>query len=71
MLLPFLVFWILIIFTRGELGVKGVAISIGVWLGLLIGFMCVGISSYVFVAAQALLDVVLILAIFSGDITIR
>jgi hypothetical protein len=70
-LIPFLVFWVLIFLAREELGIKGVAMAVTVWLGLLIGFMLAGISPFVFVAAQAALDVVLILKVFGGDIAIR
>ena len=38
---------------------------------LLAGFMLSGLSPYYFVAAQSLLDIVLILLVFGGDITIR
>jgi hypothetical protein len=71
MIIPFLVFWVLLFVGRQELQIKGIAICIAVWLGLLIGFMAIGISPYIFVAAQAFMDVVLILFVFGGDIQIR
>lgn len=71
MAIPFLVFWVLVYLGRGELGRRGVVLSILIWLGLLIGFMYAGFSPYLFVIAQALLDIVLILVVFGGDIQIR
>ena len=69
--LPFVIFWVIIFLARGELGWRGVATCIGIWLALLIAFMYAGISPYLFVAAQALLDCILIMVIFKGDIRIR
>jgi len=46
-------------------------ILVGVWVALLAGLRWSGLPSYSFVAAQALLDVILILVIFKGDIRIR
>lgn len=71
MALPFLIFWAIVIFARRQLRWRGIFICIGIWMGLLIGFMHAGISSYIFVAAQALLDCILILILFGGDIRIR
>ena len=71
MLLPFLIFWILVFVSRQELGWRWALIIVAIWLGLLLGFMYSGTSAYVFVAAQALLDCILILVIFKGDIPIR
>jgi len=69
--LPFIAFWVLLFLGKGELGCKGVVVSVAIWFGLLLGFVFLEISPYFFVAAQALLDVVLILVIFGGDIRIR
>lgn len=71
MAIPFVLFWVLVILARDELGTKGVLIAIGLWLILLIGFMTAGLSPYLFVTAQALLDIGLILVAFGGDIRIR
>jgi hypothetical protein len=71
MVIPFAFFWALIFIGRSELGFKGVAFFIALWLCLLIGFMMLHLPSYCFVAAQALMDVVLIIIIFGGDIRIR
>jgi hypothetical protein len=71
MLVPFVLFWLLIYLGREDLGLKGVIWSVGTWTVLLAGFVIFSGSPYLFVAAQALLDVVLILVIFGGDVRIR
>jgi hypothetical protein len=69
--LPFVVFWALIFVGRSELGFKGITFCIVIWVGLLLGFTKLSLPSGYFVAAQALIDVILILVIFGGDIHIR
>ena len=69
--IPFLVFWILILLGRSDLGIKGVLSCIAIWVALLAGFMYFEISPYYFVVPQAVLDIVLILSIFGGDIRLR
>ncbi len=69
--LPFWIFWILVFLARGELGLKGIALAVAVWGALLAGSLYTDMPAYVFVAAQALLDVVLILVIFGRDVRIR
>jgi hypothetical protein len=71
MVIPFAAFWVLIFIGRSELGFKGVAFFIALWLCLLIGFMMLHLPSYCFVAVQALMDAVLIIIILGGDIRIR
>jgi len=71
MLIPFILFWVLIFLGREDLGLKGGLIAVAIWAALLIGFFALSISPYFFVSAQAILDVVLILIIFGGDIKIR
>ena len=66
---PFVVFWVLMHLGREELGLKGIIISILIWLGLLVGFSSLGLP-YVFVSAQALLDVVLLFIIFGRNMNI-
>ena len=68
-LTPLIAFWVLIYLGREELGLKGMIISILIWLGLLIGSSFLGMP-YVFVSAEALMDVVLMLIIFGGNINI-
>ena len=71
MLIPFILFLILLYIGREELGFKGIAISIFIWLLLLAGsFFAKETFLYYLVAANALLDIVLLLIIFGGDIDI-
>ena len=68
-LTPFIGFWVLMHLGREELGIKGIIISILIWLGLLLGLSFLGLP-YLFVSAQALLDVVLLFIIFGGNMNI-
>jgi hypothetical protein len=71
MLIPLVMFWFLIYFGREELGLKGIIISIVIWLGLFLGnCLAPGIPSYFLTAGNVLLDIVLLLIIFGGDINI-
>ena len=69
--LPFIVLWVLLFLGRSQLGRKGVLVSIAIWVGLLLGFKVLNISPYLFVGAQSLVDVILILVLFGADIRIR
>ena len=70
MMTPLIVFWVLMVLGREELGWKGVVLSILIWLGMLLGCLLSGLPPHFFVAVQALLDIVLLLIIFGGDINI-
>ena len=69
-LTPFFVFWVLMYLGREELGLKGTIVSILIWLGILLGYSSFG-PTYVFIGAQALLDIVLAFIIFGGSINKR
>jgi len=71
MVIPFATFWVLIFIGKSELGFKGVVFCVLLWLGLLIGCTMLSLPSYWFIAAQALIDIILIIVIFGGDIRIR
>ena len=74
MIVPFLIFWLLIFFGRDELGFRGILIAVGVWVVLLIAFFGLAafhVSPLFVVVPQSLLDIVLILKIFGGDIRIK
>ena len=71
MWLPFLIFWIILILARRQLGWRRSGIAVAVWLVLLIACSFTSVPQYLFVACQAILDVVLILAVFGGDIRIN
>ena len=69
--MPFYIFWLLLCLCRGELGWKGIAVCVAIWVALLAGCLQPGWPPYLFVAAQAILDAVLILILLGGDIRIR
>ncbi len=71
MFLPFVAFWILVFIGRSKLGFKGITFCIVLWVGLLLGFMKPSLPSYWFVGAQSLIDAIIIIVIFGGDIRIR
>ena len=71
MIAPFFLFWILIAVCFRDLGRRSACVFILLWFALFVGFQYLGISPYWFVAAQALIDIILILRIFGGDIRIR
>ena len=71
MALPFILFVLLIFIARSELGTKWTLITIAIWASLYVGSICLAVSPYIFVVAQSLLDIILILVIFGGDIRIR
>jgi hypothetical protein len=64
-------FWILLAtgWWRGELGPKGIAIFLLLWLVGLVGFLCAP-SPYdgLFSPYVATLDVALVFAVFKGDV---
>jgi hypothetical protein len=74
-LIPFVLFWILLFLGRGELGLKWILILIGFWVGALAGMVWVdhvwpGAGRGIFMSLQGIVDVVLVLVIFKGDIRI-
>ena len=69
--LPFFIFWAIVLLARKELGWRGALTAVGIWTALLAGCLFTNLSPYIFVAAQSLLDAVLILVIFKRDIRIR
>jgi len=70
-LIPFAAFWLLVFMGRDELGLKGVLFCVALWIVLLVGFTILELLSYWFVAAQAIIDAILIVVICGGDIRIR
>lgn len=69
--LPFIVFWLLLFLNRKELGLKWIGILIALWIGLLAGLVYLEISPYIFIIAESLIDIILILVLLGGDIRIR
>jgi hypothetical protein len=71
MALPFAIFCVLIFAGRKELGWKGVAGFVAVWAAILGGILALRIDRYFFVAAQAILDVVLLSVIYVSFTRLR
>ena len=73
MILPFLVFWVLIGWSLydGDLYPSQAAWFVGIWILLLAGFLLFGVEPLLFVVPTVLLDIVLILKVFGGDLKIR
>ena len=61
----------MLVWTRKELGFKGFVICVLLGLGLLAGFVFFEPARMYCVIGQVLLDVVLILILFGGDIRIN
>ena len=66
--MPFYAFWILLFLGHKKLGLRGIAIAIGVWAALYLVIQVLGMPAVLFVSAQALLDAGLVLIVFGGDV---
>ena len=66
-----LLFVALLLVGSSELGVKGFAICIALLLGLIVVVAVSGAQPILVAAGAALLDIVMILYIFGGDIPLR
>ena len=71
MLLVFGIFWAMVFLTRRELGIKGIAICVPLGLGLLAAFLFWQAGWIYAVIGQVVMDIVLILILFGGDIRIN
>lgn len=71
MMIPMILFWVLVLLGRNILGWKGSIFCIFLWLAFGIIFYSLGLSPYYFIGFQALFDIILVLVIFGGDLTIR
>lgn len=69
--LPFVLFWALLFIGRSELGLKWIVVCIGIWAGLWLGCLYLKCPSYIFVAGEVLLDVVLLIVVAGGNVRIR
>lgn len=70
MAIPFILFWVLLVLGREELGLKGIGIAVLVWAALFSGLVLTGLSPFWFTPAMAIVDIVLLLYTF-GDIKIH
>jgi hypothetical protein len=68
--LPFWIFLGLLFFARHDLEWKWIGLLLALAVGLFVGFLHAGLNAYVFIAALAVLDCILILILFKGDIRI-
>jgi hypothetical protein len=71
MALPFGIFWVMVFLTRRELGLKWGAFCALLGLGFLAMLLFLPALWMLGVIGQVLLDVVLILVLFGGDIRIN
>ena len=68
--IPFFAFWVLLFLGRHELGAKGIAIAIAAWVGIYLLVHFSVIPPALLVTGQALIDIVLVLIVFKGDVRI-
>ena len=68
-----IVFWALILLGvgSGELGIRGAAIFVTVWLALYIGLPLVSFGSLFLTPSVAVLDIVLVFLVFKGDVRLN
>lgn len=71
MALPFAIFCVVILAGRKELGWRGIAIFLAIWVALLSAVMALKIDGHFFIAGQAILDVVLISTVYLGFTRLR
>ena len=65
------VFWALLLIGASEIGWRGVAIYIGLWMAGYAGSSWLPGSATLFVSWVAMLDIALVLHVFKGDIQLR
>ena len=68
-----IVFWALILLGvgSGELGIRGAAIFVAVWLAAYIGLPLVSFGSLFLTPSVAVLDVVLVFLVLKGDVRLN
>lgn len=73
MFLPLIAFFVLIAagLWLGELNIKRALLFVAIWVFGLVGFGLLELPRAFFVAVEAILDCILLLMIFGGDIRIR
>jgi hypothetical protein len=69
--IPLIALWVLLFLGRDKLGLKGIAIAITAWAVIWIGCSATGLAPSLYNSAVALLDVVLVLVVYRGDVRIR
>lgn len=65
-----LVFWVLLVYGwfSDDIGPRGIALFLTLWLGGLIGLRFVAQGGILFPSLVALLDIALVFLIFKGDV---
>jgi hypothetical protein len=71
MTLPLVVFGIMLLAGRKELGWKGVVAFIAIWAALLAGVHALRLDPHFFIAGESILDVALISTIYIGFTRLR
>ena len=71
--LPRFAFVVLILIGvwQNELSIKQALVFVGIWVLAMVGIPLLGLSVFLVVAVEVILDATLILIIFGGDIRIR
>jgi hypothetical protein len=66
-------FWALLVLgcAFGELRLRGALIFLGVWIAALVGLPHMRFGAELFAPVIAILDIVLVLVIFKGDVRLR
>lgn len=71
--IPFVAFWIMVGWGLydGDLYPKEAAVFVGIWVVLFTCFMLLNLQPVLFIVPTVILDIVLILKVFGGDVKIR
>lgn len=67
-LIAIITFWVLVYFAKDELGFKWSAFFVLLWCGILAIFLWQGFNPFIFIVISIVLDIILTLAVFGGDI---
>jgi len=68
---PLVAFWALIYFGKDDMQPTTVKVFIALWVIALVSVFLFGWTHTVFPAIEAMLDIVLVLIVFGGDMKIR
>jgi hypothetical protein len=61
-------FWVLVYLAKDELSGKWSGFFAVLWIGLLAIFLGLELNIYIFIIISIVLDIVLVLAVFGGDL---
>ena len=73
MIIVFILFWVLIFLglKDGDIETREALIHIVIWAAMLAGFLFFNVVMYWFVVPTVILDIILVLKVFGGDVSIR